>query len=330
MATNSAIEWTDHTFNAWRGCTKVSEGCANCYAETMSKRNPLVLGVWGPSGKRPIAAESYWSQLAKWEHDALADGVRRRVFCASLSDVFEGPETVHDHGEYANIKAGRARLFGEIEIRRGLDFLLLTKRPRHVMEMVPDSWRDGFPPNVWLGTSVENQDAADRRIPHLVKCPAAVRFLSIEPMIGPVDLTRFLVAAGYRQVCERYPSVGPVPAHLQYHGPPSPDWVIVGGESGPNARPIHPAWARSVRDQCKAAGVPFLFKQWGEWKPTNPVPGGDLGGDMRADRVRIVHNNREPDGHFRKGDCLMRRCGKKAAGRLLDGVTHDGYPERLA
>jgi protein gp37 len=255
---NSAIEWTHHTFNPWRGCARVSEGCRHCYAETLSKRNPKVLGTWGVDGARVMAAESYWRLPVKWNAEAAAVGERRRVFCASLADVFEDRPDLVD---------ARGRLWRLIHDTPQLDWLLLTKRPENVTVMAP-GWFWCWPANAWLGTTVENRDAL-RRIDHVRDSGAPVVFLSIEPLLedlGPVDL---------RGV----------------------SWVIVGGESGHGARPMYPEWARAIRDQCVAAGVPFFFKQWGEWRPVAPRS------------LNIV------------------QVGKKAAGRLLDGQEWNQMPE---
>jgi protein gp37 len=315
MAQDSKIEWTHATFNPWRGCTKVSDGCKNCYADTLSKRNPRTLGVWGPNGTRVAAAESYWREPVKWDREAAAAGVRRRVFCASLADVFEdwrggmrsaaGDRLYLIDGEawQANplLKIGRdrrpltmsdvrRRLLHLIRDTPNLDWLLLTKRPENVGSFISEAtectaflspYRDVWP-NLWLGTSVEDQAAADARRPRLRKWEPAVRFLSCEPLLGP--------------------------AKLDLDGI---HWVIVGGESGPNARPMHPDWARSIRDQCVSAGVPFFFKQWGEWLPDEdddqPQPGRMFGPPRQAWPT-------------------MRRVGKKAAGRQLDGRTWDEFP----
>lgn len=310
MGANTGIEWCHATFNPWRGCTKVSAGCKNCYAETMSGRNPAVLGVWGPRGTRVVAAESYWRQPIKWNAAAAAAGERHRVFCASLADVFEGPETM-PASEWPKVVAARARLFDLISDTPNLDWLLLTKRPQNIMQMLIDAGR-GFqdlPPWVWIGTSVEDQAAADERIPHLLRVPARVRFLSCEPLLGPVDLREWFDAG--------HESGGPagwVGEPIGIH------WVIVGGESGAGARPMHPEWARSLRDQCVAAGVKFFFKQTGEW-----VPYGHIGSlqDEAADRW---------DGDWTR--CAIRnehgmqfvRVGKHRAGRQLDGRNWDETP----
>lgn len=259
MGENSKIEWTDHTFNPWIGCTKVSPGCAHCYAESLSKRTGLA--VWGDNGTRRVTSHENWLKPFKWARDAEKLGVRKRVFCASLADVFEDRD---------DLVAPRHRLWKLIhETRRSLDWLLLTKRPEN-FDTVPLALTD-----LWLGVSVENRKAKER-INHLRMVPAAVRFLSVEPLLedlGEIDLT----------------GIG---------------WVIVGGESGAGARPMRPDWARSIREQCIAASVPFFFKQWGEWLPDsqNHAIGGS------------------------SGDTQAIRVGKKAAGSLLYGFEWKQFP----
>lgn len=261
MADVSKIQWTYATFNPWRGCTKVSAGCAHCYAETMSHRNPNVLGEWGADGSRAIAAESYWRGPVKWNREANRLGERRRVFCASLADVFEGPETMPE-AYHDDITEARRRLFRLIDDTPMLDWLLLTKRPHNVREFWPDAKRRR---NIWLGATTENQREFDRRHRDLIDCRdlVSVCFLSVEPMLEFVDVRPALGTSGV-------------------------SWVIVGGESGSESRPFNPQWARMVLDQCRDAGVAYFFKQTGE----NPVgltvrnKGGDLN-DIPADlRVR--------------------------------------------
>lgn len=228
---DSKISWTNHTFNGLRGCAKVSAGCDHCYAESMSHRNPKTLGVWGEEGTRVLASESMWAQPLLWNREAEKAGVRARVFSYSLGDVFERPMKPEN---LAVCETARAQLFALIERTPWLDWLLLTKRPENIMGMIQEPWRAELPSNVWVGTSVENQAAANERIPHLLKIPARVRFLSMEPLL--------------EAVAPNLAGVG---------------WVIVGGESGSVARPFDLAWARSIRDQCKSAGVPFFMKQTG-------------------------------------------------------------------
>lgn len=288
MAENSKIEWTDHTFNPWRGCTKVSSGCANCYAETMSGRNPKVLGVWGPQGTRVLASEAQWKEPLKWDRQAGEAKKRQLVFCASLADVFEdwqGPmvnakgttvvrgewqECLERHDEPLTMDYFRFELFNLIRRTPNLDWLLLTKRPENIGRMMAGylgAWDTDHIPNVWLGVSVENQATADERIPVLLRIPAAVRFLSCEPLLGPVDLSKWLACNcpadyakwpgddSHNHWCPR--SHSPERVLSQLH------WVIVGGESGHGARPCELDWLRSLRDQCAAAGVAFFNKQIG-------------------------------------------------------------------
>ena len=330
MGKDTKIEWAHHTFNPWRGCEKVSAGCKNCYAEVQSKRNPAVLGEWGPGGQRVPAAEKYWQLPVQWNKQAQQDGERRRVFCLSLGDVFE------DRDE---LKPWRLRLFMLIMDTPHLDWLLLTKRPELVMEGISYSfatspfmhpvgpwlynWMQGEPPaNVFLGTSVENQATADSRLQWLLSIPAVRHFASMEPLLGPVDLTRIRVTDeifGFQHPMTGLP-LKPLTVREQsafdQPGNELPyclDWVIVGGESGPKARPVHPAWVRSLQQQCQEAGVSFLFKQWGEWVPQGQLCGGDYGrsGDQPWEPNDSTH---------------VWRVGKTGAGRLLDGLLYDEVP----
>lgn len=341
MSANSKIEWCDHTFNPWTGCTKVSpQGCAGCYAEAWSKRAGAKVGKWGPGAPRVRTTPANWKLPYKW--DAIAEafqaehGRRQRVFCASLADVFDNEAPVE----------WRMDLFKLIADTPNLDWLLLTKRIGNVLPQLKEagmhcistdksnlafwimSWFDGRPPaNVWLGATVVNQDEADRDIPKLLAVPAAKRFLSMEPLLGPVDLTTIDID-GHSEI---FPLRGTDRCEDDDGNPapdlPALDWVIAGGESGPGARPSHPDWHRTLRDQCAAAGVPFLFKQWGEYVDRHGGRGEWLGN---------VHTG-EPDLHllstgrvttaFESGATALHRVGKKAAGRLLDGIEHNGFPK---
>ena len=230
MAKNSSIEWTHHTFNPWWGCVKVSPACTHCYAETWAKR--VGQKLWGPRAKRRFFSDEHWRAPVKWNAEAEVLGARHRVFCASMADVFEDRSELAPH---------RARLFRLIESTPHLDWLLLTKRPEHAPGLARSAgWSGAWPRNVWAGTTVENQEYAAERIPHLLEIPAKVRFLSCEPLLGPVDLREWISSL---------------------------DWVIAGGESGGKSRPMAAEWPRGVRDQCVAAGVAFHFKQWGDWAP---------------------------------------------------------------
>lgn len=339
MSDTTEIAWCDSTFNPWIGCTKVGPGCDHCYAEAdFDLRRHRA--KWGAGQPRHRTAPANWKKPIQWnakpfavcplcgwrgEQAEAARGcdcpqcmtpnvlvsARRRVFCASLADVFDNEVPVQ----------WRADLFALIAKTPNLDWLLLTKRIGNAKTMMADALstcqaanREGmiWPlPNVWIGATICNQAEADRDIPKLLSVPAAVRFLSMEPLLGPVSL-------------DCWPIYGEDEKPLLH-------WVIVGGESGSKARPMHPDWARGLRDQCAAAGVPFLFKQWGEWIPHGPIPGGNEARDLRNGIVQyMIGDGREFDGHFRRGDAAVRRVGKKAAGRLLDGVQHDGYPENLS
>lgn len=297
MSENSKIEWTDHTFNPWEGCQKVSRGCDHCYAETRNARFGGGTAInWGPGAPRRRTSAANWRKPVHWNavHDEFfaANGRRQRVFCASLADVFDN----------AVAQEWRDDLFRLIEATPNLDWLLLTKRIGNARHMVWPRWmQTGLPRNVWLGATVVNQEEANRDVPKLLGMPARVRFLSIEPMLGPIDLRE---------------------AHITTVRLPRVDWVICGGESGHGARPMHPEWARSLRNQCAIVGVPFLFKQWGELLP------GETDGESYA--VALDGSNREFDGtvHLTEhGGQQFFRIGKKIAGRQLDGRTHDEFPE---
>ncbi len=347
MSENSKIEWTDHTFNPWEGCQKVGPGCDHCYAETRNARFAGGQAVnWGPGAPRRRTSPATWAIPRRWNAQADAfmtqHGRRQRVFCASLADVFDN----------AVDPQWRADLFALIRDTPNLDWLLLTKRIGNVPAMVAiiSGW---LPDNVWLGATITNQSEADRDIPKLLALPARVRFLSMEPLLGPVDLTVIDINGD----CEIYPLRGTTQCVDQEHEPapdlPALDWVIVGGESGHGARPMHPDWARSLRDQCTAAGVPFLFKQWGEWRPISQMSVGEYRAIWRSrviakpheDQANLddiygrvcstestvihldgtVHHFLEPNA-FPTGAMMMYRVGKKAAGRQLDGRTWDETP----
>lgn len=225
MAENSGIEWTHHTFNPWTGCTKVSPACDHCYAEAWSRRSGHV--EWGPHGAR--RRTKTWGNPVKWNRRAAKDGVRYRVFCASLADVFDNHRSIQFYW--------RRDLYELIDETPNLDWLLLTKRPQNIVKLAPQRWfTSGIPNNVWLGTTVENQKEAVLRIKHLTQIPARVRFLSCEPLVGPVRIP----AGDMRKL----------------------HWIITGGENGPNYRPANADWFRALRDQCAEYDVPFLFKQW--------------------------------------------------------------------
>jgi protein gp37 len=326
MAKDSKIEWTHHTFNPWMGCTKVSPGCVNCYAEKDRLRRGQKL--WGPNAPRQRTSAAYWKQPIAWNAAAAELGERHRVFCASLADVCEDRD---------DLLAPRADLMRLIEATPQLDWLLLTKRPENFVRFFGNRWSAGWPPNVWAMASVTTQAEADRNVPILLTVPAAVRGLSMEPLLERVELRPEwleleLQAFGGGGAVKCFPRI---------------DWVIVGGESGPEARPMHPEWATSLRDQCAAFDVPFLFKQWGEWKPMSATednesdgwykyPKRQFGGEVYEDREvtgRCIYKTTvlQLDGSQRDecpvGAMLMFKVGKKVSGRNLDGRLHDGYPK---
>lgn len=319
MSQNTTIEWADHTFNPWTGCVKVSPGCDHCYAESWSKRAGAKVGKWGAGAPRVRTTAANWKLPIKWEAGAepfqAAHGRRQRVFCASLADVFDNEVDPQ----------WRADLFDLIGRTPNLDWLLLTKRIGNVLGMLRPE--DYSLLNLRIGVTIVNDEEAARDLVKLMRLPLP-NFLSMEPLLGLVDITPYL---------------------------PFLNWVIAGGESGPGARPSHPDWYRSLRNQCAVAGVPFLFKQWGEWLPINQQEEAFTNRLYKSNRIAKLH---EDQGNL--DDCYGRRCtvpgtvvhmdgsthgitepmaflqgtgamttfkvGKKAAGRLLDGIEHNGFP----
>ena len=282
MSKDSRSEWTHHTFNPWWGCTKVSPGCKNCYAETWARR--LGQDVWGPKTHRRELTSSYWKQPAAWNAEAARTGVRARVFCASMADVFE---------DRRDVDARREQLWRVIAETPNLDWLLLTKRPQNVRRLVP--WVETWPENVWLGATAENQRCLEKRVPHLLDSGARVRFLSCEPLLGPIDLSAWIAGA-------------------QRGDHPPIDWVIGGGESGHHARPMNPGWLTALRDQCVGGGVRFHFKQWGNWRPVSPRQGNGY-----VSKTVFLSDG---------SSIVIANIGKKVAGRRLEGRTWDELPER--
>ena len=223
MAENTGIGWTDHTYNPWIGCTKISEECLNCYAEVIwDKRRHRV--EWGGPRSRTKTQED----VPGWDKKAVKAGERRRVFCASHADVFDNHRSIAPEW--------RIDLWTLIDRCRNLDWLLLTKRPQNFHKMLPPNWGEGWS-HVWLGVTAGDQREAERRLPLLLRVPAVVHFASVEPQLELVDLRRYL-AAGL-------------------------DWVIVGGGCGAGCQPFNTDWARSLRDQCRDAGTAFFMKQLG-------------------------------------------------------------------
>ena len=295
MAENTKIEWAHHTFNPWIGCTKVSPACDHCYAEAdFGTRRKVV--QWGAGQPRKHTAPSTWAQPLRWNAEAERLSVRYRVFCASLADVFDNEVPTEWRGQ----------LWALINATPHLDWLLLTKRIGNVKTMMYDP--EDPQPNVWIGATICNQAEADRDIPKLLAVPAAKRFLSMEPLLGPVSFEGMF--ANPRDIRDGTNMLECI------------DQVIVGGESGRGARPTHPDWVRSLRDQCAAAGVPFLFKQWGEWQPIDAWHPWDFRPQwgMRLDGQDV------PGDEWYEDAARLKRVGKKSAGRLLDGRTWDEVP----
>jgi protein gp37 len=235
MGENSKIEWTDHTFNPWIGCQHVSPGCDHCYAEAMMDHRYGRV-KWGPHGERKRTSEANWKKPLIWNASARAYkqeyGRRPRVFCASLADVFDNQVD----------PSWREDLFSLIRACRRLNWLVLTKRPQNIAKMLPADWGDGYR-NVWLGVTAESQSYFDQRWEHLQRIPAAIKFISYEPAIGPLRLPK--------------------------HGP-YPDWLISGGESGGGVRPLEPSWVRDIIADCRHRGVVPFHKQWGKYA-NNPL-----------------------------------------------------------
>ena len=320
MGENTKIEWCDHTFNPWRGCTKVAAGCANCYAESQAKRVPNTFGKWGPNGTRVVAAESAWKQVERWDtiakitSPAGVNNLNTSVFCGSMCDVFEdwAGDVIDSHGnsiyltrdgafdrkysdkdghrEIVGMEHVRNRVFNLIDATR-LTWLLLTKRPENIRRFWTTNrdlggYTEGRHPlparleNAWCGTSIA------------CRALCAGTFWSLEPLIEDLgDISSQL-------------------RHVQQ--------VIVGGESGPNARPMMTNWVRGIYANAYGANVPFFFKQWGEWIP-----------QTQMSEARRVKSAGKPSQILNEGGFLERvdRIGKHEAGRLLDGVEHNELPE---
>ena len=289
------IEWAHSVWNPITGCTKVSEGCRNCYAERMAKR---LKGRFGYPAEDPFRVTLHHDKLDKplqWKKP-------RRIFVCSMGDLF------HKDVSFDNI----LRLLLVIRSTPRHTYIILTKRPER-MKLFFNEWFSGaealadcslkikgIPKNIWLGVSVEDQKTADERIPILLQIPAAVRFVSIEPMLGPVDIVNQVAFRKFQEWLK---------GNTQY----PLDWIICGGESGPGARPMHPDWVRSIRDQCKEARVKFFFKQWGKWIP-----------EFQWSKIPLNLKGKKT---VRLGNIGFWGVGKKQAGRLMDGKLHDEYPE---
>ena len=339
---DSKIEWTEKTWNPVTGCTPISEGCANCYAKRMAQR---LRGRFGYPEDEPFRVTLHRDRLEQ----PLKLRKPSRIFVCSMGDLF------HDDvpNDYID------QVFAVMALAPQHTHILLTKRPERMQEYFGNredwaeravrvmraaqrinyqlyeqqmanefNWDPAEWEHLWLGVTAENQQRADERIPILLQTPAAVRFVSVEPILGALDLSEWFGL--YRVSDGKWaPKVGS-------RWKDSPDWIIVGGETGPGARPMHPDWVRSLRDQCQAAGVPFLFKQWGEWRPLESADSCPL------DKVGYWYQGWRPfsplysvGGHsFTIGispwEAHMARVGRRTAGRILDGRIWDEYPGVMA
>ena len=269
MGEVTGISWADHTFSPWWGCVKVSPGCKNCYAAEFAGRHGQ---GWTPTSERRFVGPA-WNNPPRWNRAAQKAGRPAFVFCASMADVFEDvPEHVREQ-----TAAARVRLWALIRDTPWLVWLLLTKRPERVLQTVPISWLmesepalgDGWPHNVWIGCTVEDQEHANKRLPHLLKVPARYRFVSYEPALGPVDLRQLNDGSWFdSEGADRYDALKGRSwwsnGDVGIGGGPTVDWVIIGGESGSKARPFRAEWARDAIRQCKEAGVAPWMKQLGD------------------------------------------------------------------
>ncbi|MFG3418722.1 DUF5131 family protein [Micromonospora sp. NPDC048063] len=347
MADKSGIEWTDATWNPVTGCTKVSPGCDHCYAETLAERFRGTPGHYFEQGFDVVLRPDKMGQPLRWKRP-------RRIFVNSMSDLFHDQVPVEFIAEVFAVMAaahwhtfqmltkrhGRMRtLLNDPEFRTLVQCESATLGHEGIDITTNNPW-DVWPvPNLHLGVSVEDQKRAQLRVPALLATPAAVRWLSCEPLLGPVDLAKFL---HWRPIGANLAEAPLPPSYAEALCLPALHWVVVGGESGRQARPMHPDWARQLRGQCQAAAIPFFFKQWGEWSPLGPLyeqsaddPEADEArmeaAALELNGVRVVELERSgyvPDGH-QPGDSrtwLMARLGKREAGRTLDGWTWDHYP----
>lgn len=346
MSENSNIEWCDHTWSPWEGCQKVSPGCDHCYAEARNVRFGGGTAVnWGVGAPRRRTAPESWKLPVKWDRKARELGTSLRIF-PSLCDPFDN----------AVDSAWRRDFFELIARTPNLDWLLLTKRIGNARAMLNDivdelshglnTWDEMPWGNVWLGATIVNQPEADRDIWKLLVVPARVHFLSIEPQLGLIDLESVawpntgghrvdVLRGGYWNQAPymagaRSAAFGTPEGGFTNHSdmPATIDAVFAGGESGPRARPTHPTWIRALRDQCAGANVPFLFKQWGQWRPATDATNEQLDAARAHGWVALdgtLHDGSD-ERAFRPGDEPVISVGKKLAGRTLDGAIHHAFP----
>ena len=289
MGLNTEISWCDHTSNLWWGCVKVSPGCKFCYADTLDNRYNHDDRHWGPGSSRKLV-RSWKKNLNDMRKSAIANNRRETVFVMSMGDIFEDDQPLSNNHDtnWKTINDVRQEFFGMIPDYPELIFLLLTKRPENIKPMIPFSWTHpkGVPNNVWFGTSIVNQEEVVPRLAALGELPVTANlFVSMEPLLGPAVLGKMIDV---------------------------PKWVIVGGESGQKARPMNPDWARNLRDECLAAGIPFHFKQWGE---NYPIEGTEVMVEAISGEPIVVKK------------LTFEKRGKHNAGNVLDGKRHLGFHE---
>jgi protein gp37 len=298
----TGIEWADETFNPWWGCTRVSAACDFCYADAWAGKSGY-RDIWGPWQPRRFFGDKHWEEPLRWNRSAEKAKVRRRVFCASMADVGEILPPKHPQRE--EMDEARARLWELVTKTPWLDWMLLTKRPASLHLVLPQAWLDGdWPLNAWLGTSIEDDRWAQRRVPAILRLPAPVHFLSYEPALGPVTWRAEWFGnsvAGCR---------APLGARSSGMGT-SVDWVICGGESGAlgvDVRPMYPAWAREARLAAQLHGAAFFFKQWGEYAPLVQL-------DPKPRQMALFGDDGAP-----------QRLGKRRTGSRLDGREWKQFP----
>lgn len=311
---------------------------------TKANRDAATVNFWMKlPGGEVLQVETAKKEALQLQHRAVKEGRRVRVDTNSMADFFE---------DHRDLDAARLEALDVIRQTPDLDWMILTRRPEKIQELLERAWEDAItsalsgwlycwkqptgdnPPNVWIGTTVENQEWANKRIPALLRVPAAVRFLSMEPLLGQVELRSFLPPMGGPGWMSKYRPVN-------YDGKPLIHWIIVGGESDHQVRPLHPDWVRNIRDQCATAGVPFLFKGWGEWVAVEPEEGEAFccvcgctenracrGGCYWIDSDEMEDRCSQCEGLEKPEDRPLQffEVGRAAAGRLLDDVLHDGYP----
>jgi protein gp37 len=352
MGESTGISWADRTKSAWHGCTHAilddgtqHPGCAACYAELGAGRNPGTLGVWGPEGTR-VPSKSFEKDCRQWQKQAASEGTIFTVF-PSIHDPFEDRQ---------GLEGQRKEMFGVIDDCPDLLFLLLTKRPGNIRKMTPVKGPQlfcgenansivgldrAYRHNVALGTSISDQKTANELVMKLVQCGelTPLLFVSAEPLLGPIDLTRIPNGVG-----ETYNALtaevtirrrGEEPHSFKTSDTKPIGWVIVGGESTAKARPCHPDWVRSLRNQSQRCGVAFHFKQFGEWLPISQIDGTEFD-DFNGQSISLRHDGAVFDRYephtFCCSNCKIEEClkvGKAKAGNLLDGIRYEEFPQLI-